>query len=165
MRWLACIAAAGGLVAAPAWAEVRIRFVDPAAYTDAGLYAPGPVGPDAPVLAAMRQVFERAGRRLPPGQDLAVEVLDIDLAGYFPPGQMPPYTRLLLPTTWPAIRLRYTLTQDGRVIGRGEETLTDQIYQRRAGAVRSTAPLRFEEPMVIDWFAVRFGAAPRISVP
>jgi hypothetical protein len=50
-------------------------------------------------------------------------------------------------------------------MGGGEETLTDQTYQRRAGVVRSTAPLRFEEPMVTDWFAVRFGAAPRISVP
>jgi hypothetical protein len=37
-------------------------------------------------------------------------------------------------------------------------------YLSRAGALRSTAPLRFEEPMLRDWFAARFGASSALVV-
>lgn len=155
---------AGLLAATPAIAEVRVSFVDPRGYTDAGLYAPGPVNADAPALIGLRRIMERAGQRLPAGQDLTIEVLDVDLAGFFPPWQrLGTPIRVMETTTWPRIRLRYTLTRAGRTVASGEEEVTDMTYLRRPAVTRSAVPLRFEEPMLLDWFADRFGATPRLT--
>jgi hypothetical protein len=160
MRCGLCVA--GLLAAAPAVAEVHVDFVDPRGFTDAGLYAPGPVGVGAPALTGLRRIMERGGQRLPPGQDLRIEVLDVDLAGFFPPWQRPGTPiRVMETTTWPRIKLRYTLTEAGRTVASGEEEVTDMTYLRRPAVTRSAAPLRFEEPMLLDWFADRFGATPR----
>lgn len=167
MRHLPRIAAAGLatlLAAGPAAAETRVTFANPQGFTDANPYAARPVDQASPALAGLRRIIERAGQRLPPGQDLDIEILDVDLAGYFPPWQVPsPAVRVMEPTTWPSVRLRYTLTQSGRVLASGEETLTDMTYLRRPGATRSRDPLRFEEAMLLDWFADRFGAARRLT--
>ncbi|MBW6398777.1 DUF3016 domain-containing protein [Roseomonas sp. HJA6] len=165
MRSLSLFAAstiAGLVAAAPAMAGVDITFVNPRGFTDAGLYRVGRVDENAPALTGLRRIFERSGRGLPPGQDLKIEVLDVDLAGFFPPwrGTRPPI-RVMEPTTWPRITLRYTLTQNGRVIGSDDAVLTDMTYLRRPAVARSTDPLRFEEPMIADWFAVRFGVTRR----
>jgi hypothetical protein len=153
------------LLAAPAMAEVQVAFVDPRGFTDASLHAPRPVDADAPALVGLRRILERAGQSLPQGHRLVIEVLDVDLAGYFPPWQrsgLP--VRVMESTTWPRIRLRTTLTRpDGSVV-RGEEVVSDMTYLSRAGALRSTAPLRFEEPMLCDWFAARFGASSALVV-
>lgn len=159
---LAATGIAGLMIAGPAWAEVRVTFVDPHTYTDAGLRAPGPVDADAPALVGLRRILERAGERLPPGQDLHIEILDVDLAGHFPPLQVEnPKVRVMDATTWPRVRLRYALLQAGRTVADGEETVTDMTYLSRSAAARSTAPLRYEEPMLLDWFAGRFGGAQR----
>ncbi|MBR0680446.1 DUF3016 domain-containing protein [Roseomonas eburnea] len=167
MRAVLSIAATGiaGLVAAgPAQAEVRVTFVNPQSFADANLYAARPADQTSPTLVGLRRIFERIGQDLPPGQVLLIEVLDVDLAGYFPPWQVPnPSIRVMEPTTWPRIRLRYSLSQEGRVVASGEETLTDMTYLQRPEAVRSGAPLRFEEPMLLDWFADRFGTAGRLT--
>lgn len=163
MRDCLCVAGIlGWLAVAPAAAETRVTFVDPRSFTDAGLYRPGPVGADAPALAGLRRILERAGQRLPPGQDLAIEVLDVDLAGYFPPWQrsMTPI-RVMESTTWPRIRLRYTLTQGGRTIASGEQLVSDTMYLRRPAVFRSAAPLRFEEPMLLDWFSATLAGSQR----
>ena len=157
------IAVAAGLLATgPAAAEVTVAFVHPQGFTDAGLHRPGPVDAQAPALTGIRRILEREGQRLPPGQVLAIEVLDVDLAGYLPPWQAAARpVRVMEPTTWPRIRLRYALTQDGRRLAGGEEVVADLSYQTRSDAVRSSAPLRFEEAMLREWFAGRFGATRR----
>ncbi len=153
---------AGVLAATPAAAEVRVSYVNPQGFTDAGLFAPGPVDQDAPALVGLRRILERAGQRLPPGQDLTVEVLDVDLAGYLTPWRSPPSSyRVMDPGTWPRIRLRYTLTQDGRTLASGEELVSDMSYLRRPAVMRSTAPLRFEEPMMMDWFVTTLAGGQR----
>jgi len=168
MRTLPFLAASiltGLVMAGPAMAEVQVTFVNPRGFTDAGLYRAGPVDENAPALTGLRRIFERGGQRLPPGQTLKIEVLDVDLAGFFPPWHLTsPPTRVMEPTTWPRITLRYTLTQDGRVIGSGDAVLTDMTYLRRPAVTRSTDPLRFEKPMVADWFADRFGVTQRLTL-
>ncbi|MBR0649357.1 DUF3016 domain-containing protein [Roseomonas terrae] len=149
--------------AGTAQAEVRVTFVNPQGYTDAGLYRTGSVGEDAPALVGLRRIFERLGQRLPPGQDLQIEVSDIDLAGYFPPwGPANPAFRVMEPTTWPRINLRYTVTRDGHVVSGGEATITDMTYLRRPMVARSSDPLRYEDAMLRDWFADRLGTSPQL---
>ena len=163
MPRLTGIAVVAGLLAAgPAAAEVTVAFVHPQGFTDAGLHRTGPVDAQAPALTGIRRILEQEGQRLPPGQLLAIEVLDVDLAGYIRPGQAASRpVRVMDATTWPRIRLRYALMQDGRRVTGGEELVADLSYQARSDAVRSSAPLRFEEAMLRDWFAGRFGTARR----
>jgi hypothetical protein len=68
------------------------------------------------------------------------------------------------PATWPRIRLRYSLMQAGRVLSSGEESLTDMAYLQRPASARSMDPLRFEEPMLFDWFANRFGITRQVTL-
>lgn len=158
-RALAIVAIALIPLAGPARAEVRVTFIAPQTFTDAALYRPGPVDQASPALVALRRIFERIGQRLPPDQDLLIEVTDVDLAGWVPPWLSPtPHVRVMQPTTWPRINFRYSLIQQGRVLAGGEEPVTDMSYLSRAGSVRSIDPLRYEEPMLRDWFADRFGA-------
>lgn len=163
MRGLPTLAGAvAALAAAPAAAEVRVQFVNPRGFTDAALYAPGPVDADAPALVGLRRIIERAGQRLPPGQYLIVEVLDVDLAGYFPPWQQRGTPiRVMEATTWPRITLRWSLTQDGRPVARREQVVADLTYLSRPAVLRSAAPLRFEEPMLLEWFGTTLAASPR----
>lgn len=142
----------------PAMAEVQVRFVDPRGVTDAGLRSPRPVDADAPALVGLRRILERAAQRLLPGHRLEIEVLDVALAGYVPPWQRSATPiRVMDRTTWPRIRLRTTLTRpDGSVARGAAEVVSDMTCLSRTTALRSTSPLRFEEPMPRDWFAVRF---------
>ncbi len=154
----AILAASGGSVRA----EVRVTFTDPQGFTDAWLYGPPRITEASPALVGLRRLLERLGQRLPPGQDLAIEVRDVDLAGFMPPARIPsPGIRVIDPTTWPRITLRYTLTERGRAVASGEAVVSDMAYLQRPGVGRSTDPLRYEEPMLRDWFATQFPAAPR----
>lgn len=143
-------------------AEVRVTFADPQGFTDAWLYGPPRITEDSPALAGLRRLLERLGQRLPAGQDLAIEVRDVDLAGFMPPARIPsPGIRVIDPTTWPRITLRYTLTEQGRTVASGDAVVSDMAYLQRPGVGRSTDPLRYEEPMLRDWFATQFPTAPR----
>ncbi|MEO6945626.1 MAG: DUF3016 domain-containing protein, partial [Nitrobacter sp.] len=69
------------LILAPgaSFAGVKVRFVNPERYSDAGSFDAG--GRDA-TLSALRAHIEKLGaRRLAPGQNLTIDVLNIDLAG------------------------------------------------------------------------------------
>jgi hypothetical protein len=57
--------------------------------------------------------------------------------------------------TWPRIRLRFTLTESGRVVARGEELISWQDYLERATARFAGDPLRFEKAMLTEWFETR----------
>jgi hypothetical protein len=158
MRPIAPLALAGLLALAPslARAEVTVSFPQPDKFTDASLNGPGRVGPDAPALTGLRQHLERLGQRLPPGQTLRVTVLDVDLAGRYEPWRIDnPSLRVMTDSTWPRLRLRYTLEQDGRVIAEAEETVSDLTYLTRARQARSGDRLFYEKAMLDDWFRQR----------
>jgi len=62
------------------FAGVKVRFVHPERYTDAG---PLSMGPQDATLAEFRAYFQKLGGQfLAPGQNLTIDVLDIDLAGH-----------------------------------------------------------------------------------
>jgi hypothetical protein len=137
-------------------AEVKVSFSQPERYTDASLH--GGVKARAATLNGLQKHLESLGTHyLSPEQVLTIEVSDIDLAGRYEPWRMNASdTRILREITWPRITLRYTLERNGVVLVRAKETIRDLNYLMRAGANRSSDPLRYEKAMLDEWFRVRF---------
>ncbi len=149
------------LAAAPAAAQtVAVRYEAPERFTDAENRLGSGLSLRA-TLAEMTRIFEELGRRhLAPGDELAVRVLDIDLAGFERPGASLPYgLRVVEDFTPPRIRLAYTLRRGGRLAARGEDTVTDINFMLTANPRFSTGALHYERAVLRDWFARRFGAS------
>jgi hypothetical protein len=148
------------LVPAKADAGVSVSFVAPERYRDAEI---GGSGSRATTLSELRQHIQGLGNRyLKSGQDLSIEVLDVDLAGERRPfARSFSDTRIVTGVTPPRIALRYTLRERGRVLRRGEETLSDINFQMRSDARRSGESLAYEKDMLTDWFRATFGAPRR----
>lgn len=147
------------LMPSPSLAGVTVRFLDPQSYTDAGSPADG--SRDA-TLAEFRAYLERLGAIfLAPGQDLAIEVLNIDLAGK---DEILPRSlsevRVMRDVTPPSFRFRYVLSEKGRRIRRGEETLTNLFYQANASARAANRRHAYDKALLDDWFRWNF---PRVQ--
>jgi hypothetical protein len=139
-------------LACAAQAAVTVTFVDPQKYTDIGRYQ----GADtALMLKDLESHLQELGKRLPPGQNLTVEFLDIDLAGEdrFAAARGRDIRIQSGGADWPRMRVRYTLERDGQKETR-EETLTDMTYLQRPE--RSTDSLVYEKRMLAEWFMRRF---------
>lgn len=159
MRIPVLLAAAAALLLLPlaAAAAVEVRFVEPGKYVDGGLRA-HEREPSAALQRDLTAILQRLGEiYLEPGQDLGIEVLDLDLAGRFQwwdpsRGEV----RIMDSVSWPRMRLRYRLIRDGRTVAAGEDLVSDMDYLS-AAAARGTDPLRYEKNMLEDWFRARFG--------
>ncbi len=155
-RRLAVLALAGMLATAgPASADVTVAFANPAQFRDidraGGVLRPG----DA--IAEISRYLRRQGRRLPPGQDVEIRILDFNLAGVINPIRPEASTtRLLGSTTWPSARIRYVVRERGRVVAQAEELVADREYLGRALTSFASDPLRYEKNMLYDWFDARF---------
>ena len=155
---------AAGLLAACAAAAasagtVDVRFVAPEKYTDASYSSPVAGESDrAQVLRDIDQHLQRlASRGLAPTDNLKVDVLDIDLAGHFPPGGAD--VRVVTDITGPRIRLRYNLMRDGAAtVSGGEEVLSDLNFMVPSNRYSSSDRLRYEKALLDRWFEKRFGA-------
>ena len=156
MRWNLGIAAVLAVILSPAssHAGVNVRFVSPSRYTDAGSYYTS----SASVEAAFRAHLDRLGKRfLAPGQNLNIDIVDIDLAGYQQPLRFAPNNvRIATGVTLPRIVLRYVLTERGRRMRSGEETLTDINYQMNPSARFSGDRYVYEKALLDDWFRRTF---------
>src|SRR6202007_505503 len=104
-----------------------------------------------------RHLQRLADRRLPESDALAIEVLDIDLAGHFEPFQFRGGNdvRIVRDITAPRIKLRYTLTRGDQVIAKGEEQLTDLNFMMSGARYSSDDRLRYEKALLDDWFEKR----------
>ncbi len=159
----ACLVAAGTAVAATAAVAgtVDVRFVAPEKYTDASYSSPVAGESDrAQVLRDIDQHLQRlATRGLAPTDNLKVEVLDIDLAGHFPPlGAGGSEVRVVTDVTGPRIRLRYNLMRDGAAtVSGGEEVLSDLNFMVPSNRYSSGDRLRYEKVLLDRWFERRFG--------
>ena len=68
-----------------------------------------------------REFFEELAKQLPAGQDLKVDILDIDLAGeVFPRVPIRDVRVTKGSYDFPRIHLRYSIEQDGKVLRSGE---------------------------------------------
>lgn len=155
----ALLAPLPALLPLPAQAgKAEVTYDHPERYTDAGR------GRDA---ESTRQTLaghfeELAQARLPAGQQLAIVVTDIDLAGQVPPMVSARHgdVRVLgRNVDWPRITLRYTLRDGERVLAEGSEVVADMSYMAHAGLQPGNGALPYERRMLSDWFERRFVAA------
>ncbi|MEJ8827265.1 DUF3016 domain-containing protein [Variovorax humicola] len=164
MRKLSSLSSIGLLaVAVPAAAtSVSVSFVQPERYTDASYSHPYATEKDrAEVQRDIAQHFQRlAERRLPANEELRIEVLDVDLAGWFEPFRFRTAAdvRIIRDIAWPRMKLRYTLLRDGQPLASGEEQLVDMNYLMNSNVYSGSDRLRYEKAMMDDWFEKRFSA-------
>lgn len=156
----AALVAATGAAAAVA-GTVDVRFVAPEKYTDASYSSPVASESDRnQVLRDVEQHLQRLGTKgLLPTDTLKVEVLDIDLAGHFPPvGAGGADVRVVTDVTGPRIKLRYSLLrEDSAPVSGGEEVLSDLNFMVPSNRYSSSDRLRYEKGLLDRWFEKRFG--------
>jgi hypothetical protein len=151
------LAAAAWLWApAPAQAAgtVEVRFVEPERFTDIGFQTLDRER-DLQEIAAH---LHKLGQRLPEGQTLRIEVLDVDLAGHVWPRGIGELRILRGRADWPAISLRWTLQQGGETLASGEERITDMNYLTGIPPSVRLGALPYEKRMLARWFGERFEA-------
>ncbi len=143
-------AAALALLASAAWADVSVSYVKPDDYTD----VPRNAVDRERVLKDFSDYFATLNPKLPAGQTLKIEVLDIDLAGRMWPRRHGGEDIRVLNggADWPRMHLRYTLEQDGQTLRSGDEQLSNMNYLQGVSRYSDSDTLRYEKPMLDDWF-------------
>ncbi|MEX5587969.1 DUF3016 domain-containing protein [Pseudomonas urmiensis] len=145
-------------------AQVEVRFDHPEKFRDASLNSQGyERGADEQVMKALSAHLQQLGQRyLQPGQQLRIDIRDIDLAGRYEPWNSYAYdVRFMREITWPTIELNYTLSQPGKPDQQAQERVSDKMYLSRPGRqVSSSDSLFAEKAMLDDWFRQRFAPKP-----
>ncbi len=149
--------AAAALLAGPVQAKgvVEVKYLEPEKFMDMGFGA----FERERNQASLDQSFQRLASRLPDGQTLKIEVLDVDLAGEVRLGSVRDYRILRGGVDWPRIKLRYSLQAGGSTLKAGEQNLTDMhyLFGTRTVSPREGA-LPYEQRLIERWFADTFGA-------
>lgn len=137
------------LASSAAWAQVSVTYVKPEDFVDIDR---NPIDRER-TLKQFTEYFQSLEKRLPAGQSLKIEVLDIDLAGRLYPRRAADDIRVMRGgADWPRMHLKYTLEQDGQVLRSGDEEIANMDYQHRVGGYFDSDPLRYEKQMLDDWF-------------
>jgi hypothetical protein len=139
------LATAGAAVAA-----VTVTYAHPEHYAD----LPFPARDREQVLKSLAEHFNQLGQALPPGENLKVEVLDLNLAGELRPSVRSGQDIRILHggADWPQMRLRYAVESGGKVISSGEDQLDNMMYLNRVNRYSDGDSLRYEKQMIDDWF-------------
>ena len=145
-------------------AQVEVRYDHPEKFRDASLDSAGyERGADDYVMKTLTQYLQKLGQRyLQSGQQLVIDIHDIDLAGRFEPWHSRAHdVRFMRDITWPTIDLSYSLSQPGQPSQQAEERVSDKMYLSRPGrAASSSDRLYAEKAMLDDWFRQRFAPHP-----
>jgi len=150
---LASLFAAPGqpIAAEPPPEPLTVTFVHPETYQDASRHYG--YGSDPQVLEAIRQHLRKlVERNLPPGYTLAIEVLDVDLAGYID-WRLRGEVRVIRDVTWPRMTLRYALRHGDEIVASHEERINNMNFHWGVNRYGYSDPLRYEKAMLDDWFA------------
>lgn len=150
----ALLAAALMLAAASAGAAVKVAFVEPEKYADVAF----DTHDKQRIMNELQRHFEKLGATLPAGQDLKIDVLDIDLAGRIEPSARASRELRILRgrADWPIISLRYELQSEGRTLKSGEERIADMSYMQGFNHYSASESLRYEKQMLDRWFDKTF---------
>ncbi|WP_334107416.1 DUF3016 domain-containing protein [Methylobacillus sp.] len=150
---LACLAASA---AEPSKSPVALEYISPEKFTDMSSTDHGP--PNQGYLDQFRKhVVKKAATYLAPGEQLRIEIKDIDMAGGFEPWNTPGQSiRMVRHIYPPRIELSYQWCDAaGNVVREGSERLTDLLYQMRS-VPDSSDVLRYEKALMDDWLAKLF---------
>ena len=144
---------------ATAASSVEVVFKNPEKFSDASLDSPGyERGADAYVMKELRSYIQKLGERyLAAGQQLQIEIRNIDLAGRYEPWRPNAYdVRFMRDITWPSIDLHYVLKQNGQIVSRADARVMDQLYLQRPGRANRSDRLYSEKAMLSDWLHREF---------
>jgi hypothetical protein len=147
------------LVAGSAGAAVSVTYVEQEKFSD----VPFVTWEREDTLKTLTEHFTWLGSGLPPGQDLRIEVTDVDLAGRaIPNARAGRDVRVLRgQADWPRIELRYAVEQNGQVLKSGEARITDMNYLNHTSRYFDSEPLRYEKAMLDEWFEKTIGPLPQ----
>lgn len=111
-------------------------------------------------LKALADHFKSLGRRLPDGQVLKVEVLDVDMAGELQPLRRGDEIRVMKGgADWPTMDLRWSLDSGGRTLRSGQDRLSDMAYLSRTLRSGESGPVAYEARLIDRWFDERVAGA------
>ncbi len=116
------------------------------------------------IQKALSAHFERlAAERLPAGQTLRIDLLEINRAGEMDfRRRLPDEIRVLREVTWPQMEFSYVLLEGGKELKSGKASLSDMNYLHGSSARYNDGdPLRYEKPMIDKWFDTEFGRKAR----
>ena len=107
-------------------------------------------------VKALGDHIKALATRLPDGQMLSVEVLDVDMAGELRPTRRADELRVLKGTAdWPKLELKWSLTRGGQTLKSGQERLSDMAYLQHPLRGGDTGPVAYEARMIDRWFEAR----------
>lgn len=151
------VATALALPLAASAGEVTVRFLAPETYADADLgHRLASERGRALVLGEIERHLQGLARSsLPADQTLAIEVLDVDLAGRIEPFPRASSQdlRVVRAIDAPRIHLRYRLQQGDRVLSQGEERLSDLGFLDSSVRRLGNESLRHEKALLDRWVA------------
>lgn len=145
------VAALLALAAGSASAATTVNYINPEKFTD----VPFASWDREDALKNLTEHFQKLGENLPAGQDLHIDVTDVDLAGReYPSARAGRDIRIMRGMAdWPRMELRYTIEQNGQVIKSGDGHLQSMDYQERINRYFDSDAFRYEKQMMDDWFA------------
>lgn len=148
---LLALAAMAALAEGGASAATTVNYVNPDRFTD----VPFTAWDREDVLKRITEHFQKLGENLPAGQDLRIDVTDVDLAGReYPNARAGRDLRIMNGRAdWPRIELHYAVEQGGQVIKSGDARLQSMDYQNQFNRYFDSDALRYEKQMIDDWFA------------
>lgn len=146
----AAVAALLLCTASAASAGATVTYAQPDKFTD----VPFAEWERERVLKELNSHFDKLAARLPAGQELKVEVLNLDLAGQIKHnyGGTQDLRVLRGGADWPHMHLRYTILDNGQVLKQGDERLSNMSYLQRMNTYDRNDTLRYEKQMLDDWF-------------
>ena len=136
------------VASASASAAATVSYVNPGKMTD----VPRDKWDREKMEEDLLEHFNKLAAKLPAGQELKVEILDIDLAGdVFPLVAIQNVRVFRGRGDFPHIHLRYRIEQDGKVISSGERELTDMAYMMGFNRYHDEL-FGHEKQLLDDWF-------------
>lgn len=151
-----CALAAALAAGTAAAGTVEVKFTEPTKFGDIGRSS----FTRDQNLKTLRAHFESLGKKLPAAQKLAIEVTDVDLAGEERWLHGQPDVRVLKGRAdWPAITLKYSLSEGQRTLKTGDERIADMSYLQNSLGMLKDQELAYERRMIDRWFAEKIAAA------
>ncbi|MFC3814527.1 DUF3016 domain-containing protein [Lysobacter sp. GCM10012299] len=148
--------------ALPVEGPVSVRWEDPSKFTDIRYSRnrwEAVRGNWVEELA--EHVRKSAEKRLPPGQRLDVDIVDIRRAGSYEPWHGPDLddTRIIRDIYPPRMTVNFRHTDaNGTVLAEGERKLSDTGFMIGASPVTNSDILRYEKSMIDSWLTREIGS-------